>query len=146
MTEALLFLAGLLLILAAGYIALRGRMPTTAQRSPRPPAQLTPQAQLYRLQQAGKFWGVSVESHCRASSGLAGLKFPLDAAPPLPVEGCEATACRCTYIGLVERRAAADRRTGSDRRNGLRMDSPERRSGRPRRARDLDSWQHYRHL
>ena len=49
-------------------------------RAKRPPGQatfksdtpLTPQAQLYKLQKNEKFWGVSIESHCSASSRLAG--------------------------------------------------------------------------
>jgi hypothetical protein len=107
---------------------------------------LTPQAQLYKLQKSEKFWGVSVESHCSASSRLAGKKFPLESAPVLPVRECEAPACKCSYFGLPDRRIETDRRGGQDRRRSMRMESEERRAERPRRKADLVSWQAYRHL
>ena len=69
-------LAVVILILF-GLLLLR-KMRTQASRQPQPKADvpLTPQAQLYKLQKNERFWGVSVESHCSASSGLAGKQFP----------------------------------------------------------------------
>jgi len=110
------------------------------------PLKLTPGAQLYQLKKSEKFWGVSVESHCAASSRLAGQPFPYDSAPRLPVKGCDASACICSYIGLPERRKLAQRRRGVDRRTAVRMEGSERRAERPRRENDLVSWGAYRHL
>jgi hypothetical protein len=110
------------------------------------PTRLTPQAQLYKLQKSDKFWGVSVESHCGASSRLAGQHFPFDEAPHLPVNDCNAAACICSYIGLPDRRMRDERRRGQDRRGAMRMESTERRADRPRRKDDLINWNSYRHF
>jgi len=110
------------------------------------PIRLTPPAQLYKLQKSDRFWGVSVESHCGASSRLAGRRYPFDEAPHLPVNGCSAAACICNYIGLPDRRLRDDRRRGRDRRSAMRMETPERRAERPRRKIELLSWNAYRHL
>lgn len=147
MTEAFIAFA-VIAVLVGGYLLMR--RPPATNRQPhgtrRTVAQLTPQAQLHRLQMAQKFWGVSIESHCRASSRLAGLKFPFETAPMLPVQDCPSTSCRCVYIGLVERRGNAERRSGLDRRRSLRMNTNERRAERPRRNEDLNTWQSYSHL
>jgi hypothetical protein len=147
MAEALLVVAGIA-VLVGIFVLSRHTRPTSQPRSAshKTAAQLTPAAQLYRLQMARKFWGVSIESHCRASSRFAGLKFPFEAAPVLPVKECPSTPCNCSYIGLVERRGKSDRRRGLDRRHSLRMDANERRSERPRRSEDLNAWQSYSHL
>lgn len=149
MSYALIALAAVILIILGLYLYHLYRM-----RPKHAPGQaeievdipLTPQAQLYKLQKSEKFWGVSVESHCSASSRLAGEKFPLQAAPVLPVRDCEAPACKCSYFGLPDRRLRADRRTGIDRRRALRMEGTERRAERSRRESDLVSWSAYRHL
>ena len=147
MTEAFIAIA-VIAVLAAGYLLLR--RPPSPKRQPhgthKTVAQLTPQAQLYRLQMAQKFWGISIESHCRASSRLAGLKYPFENAPMLPVQDCPSTPCRCGYIGLLERRVNAERRSGLDRRRTLRMNANERRAERPRRNEDLNAWQSHGHL
>ena len=132
-------LAGILL-----YRLLRKNQGTSAITDA--PKHLTPQAQLRKLQESDIFWGVSVESHCRASSRLAGRQFPFDAVPRLPVENCESEACICRYIGLPERRVRGDRRRGQDRRGALRMEGYERRADRPRRKDDGLNWGTYRHL
>jgi hypothetical protein len=107
----------------------------------------TPQAQLHRLRQSARFWGVSVESHCGASSHLAGRRFPFESVPDLPVAGCQKRDCQCRLIGLPDRRSPGDRRMAMDRRlRGLRMDAGERRAGRPRRRADRDAWIAHSHL
>jgi len=146
MTYVLLALG--LLLLAMGLLFLAGarRHRRIAPRPPSQPIRLTPQAQLERLQKAGKFRGVHIGSHCAASSQLAGREFSFESAPHLPVQGCDARVCECGYIGLPERRSVIDRRSGRDRRDSLRTDSNDRRAQRPRRVVDLNSWAAHRHL
>lgn len=146
MTEVLATLAVLLLTLTLGYWLLRRRRPQGRPPSGEDAQALTPRAQLHRLQQSPLFWGVTVESHCRASSHLAGLEFSFDHAPPLPVTGCDAAHCVCRYVGLADRRKMQERRHGADRRDGLRMHADDRRINRPRRQADLNLWQSYRHI
>jgi hypothetical protein len=140
-----LALGSLVLVVFGGFFWLRHHRHGSAEPSEADPV-LTPQAQLHKLQQSGKFWGISVESHCRASSSLAGRQFAFDAPPILPAEGCEADACHCCLRGLPDRRKHKERRSGVDRRLGLRMESSERRSQRARRKYDRNSWASYSHL
>lgn len=107
---------------------------------------LSPTAQLQKLQKMQRFWGVRVESHCRASSQLVGRQYPFGSIPHLPVSGCNSGACECCYVGLPERRHQRDRRAGEDRRRALRMDASERRASFPRREADKNSWEAYGHL
>ena len=138
-------LVSLLLVLVAGYIW-RRRSRTAIAESPDSGVALTPEAQLNKLQQTGRFWGVSVESHCRASSSLAGRQFAFDSPPFLPVDGCTEARCHCCLRGLPDRRKRRDRRSADDRRVILRMESGERRSQRPRRRDDRNTWANYSHL
>ena len=140
-----LALGSLLLVVLVGLYWLRRNRHGPTELSEAGPAP-TPQDQLYKLQHSGKFWGVSVESHCRASSSLAGGQFTFDSPPTLPVEGCEETSCHCCLRGLPDRRKQRERRCGEDRRLGLRMESNDRRSQRPRRKDDRNSWARYSHL
>lgn len=146
MTYVLLGLG--LLLLAMGLLFLAGarRHRRITPRLPSQPIRLAPQAQLERLQQAGEFRGVHIGSHCAASSQLAGREFSFEAAPHLPVQGCDARVCECGYIGLPERRSVIDRRSGRDRRESLRTDWNDRRAERPRRAVDLNAWAAHGHL
>jgi hypothetical protein len=145
MKYTLFALSGVLLaVLGLILFIWRRRNPTPEE--PETSVQLTPPAQLFKLQKADRFRGVSVESHCHASSQLAGQEFPFESAPRLPVSGCEAASCECRFIGLPDRRLQADRRTGQDRRRSMRMEDSERRGERPRRSKDLNSWTAYRHL
>lgn len=139
-------LAGLLLALLGGIFLLRRNAQRPVLRDTAVTARPSPQAQLHKLQSAQNFWGVRVESHCRASSRLAGQQFAFDGVPVLPVEGCESAVCNCVLVGLPERRLRTDRRLGEDRRRSLRMESNDRRSGRSRRKSDENSWGAYSHL
>lgn len=116
--------------------------------TPRRPAYMRPgpNAHLHRLRAAGTFRGVSIEAHCAASSALAGCEFRFEDAPALPVSGCDSAVCKCTYIGLPERRMLINRRSGRDRRQSIRMESEERRRGRPRRDTDANAWASFSHL
>ena len=137
----------LLVILAVYFVALpliRGR----ASASPATDDTLlpTPRAQLRKLRQRPGLWGYRVESHCRAASCLAGRRYPIEDEPPLPAVNCEIGRCRCILAGLPEQRRIIDRRSGFDRRRTIRMETSERRTDRPRRKADLNSWGGYGHL
>ena len=146
MTEALAALVALLLALMIGYWLVRRSRPRGPPSARADSAALTPRDQLHRLRQSPLFWGVTIESHCRASSHLAGLEFSFEQVPPLPVAGCDAANCICRYVGLAERRKTQDRRDGVDRRDSLRMNADDRRIDRPRRQADLNLWRSYRHI
>ena len=90
---------------------------------------------LARLRRTGNYWGVTIKrGKCSAIQYTTGRKFAFDEAPVLPVTGCKALRCSCSYQGLLERRKK-QRRKSSDRRETVRFDAqhPERRSGRERR-------------
>lgn len=141
-----LALGGLFVALLAILILATRRHRRLMPKLPDKPLRLTPHAQLLKLQQDGRYRGVRIDSHCRASSHLAGREFPFDAAPRLPVEGCDAAVCECGYVGLGDRRNLRDRRSRNDRRDSLRMGADDRRSDQPRRQSDLNSWGAYGHL
>ena len=146
MTTVLIALGVGLLILAGLFLIGAWRHRRLTPRLPERPLRLPPQAQLARLQQTGRFRGVRIESHCAASSFLAGREYAFDAAPHLPVEGCDAQLCDCGYVGLPDRRKLGTRRSGADRRESLRADWDDRRTEYPRRKADLNSWGTYGHL
>lgn len=145
MRYTLFALGGVLLALLGLFLFLRRRRVQIPDEHEKP-LSLTPSAQLYRLEKDELFRGVSVESHCHASSYLAGKEFPFESAPVLPVNDCESAVCTCRFTGLPDRRKYSERRGGEDRRRSLRMESNERRGDRPRRKKDLHSWTAYRHL
>lgn len=146
MMYALLAAGGLILI-GLAFVIIRSR----SKHDPvddvvEYPVRITPAAQLATLKQSDRFWGFRVQSHCRASSRLAGRQFTFDETLPLPVEGCEVRPCACRLTGLAEQRSTSDRRTGQDRRRSIRMEENDRRAERPRRKSDLNSWVSYSHL
>ncbi|MCB1801698.1 MAG: hypothetical protein KDI82_08430 [Gammaproteobacteria bacterium] len=146
MTYAMLAAGGLLLIgLAFMIIRSRGRRDDVEGAEDGPP-RVPPSVQLARLKQSNRFWGFRIQSHCRASSRLAGHQYTFDELLPLPVEGCEIQPCACCLTGLPERRLTTDRRSGQDRRRSIRMEENERRAERPRRKADQNSWGSYSHL
>jgi len=145
MSYALFTLLGLFALLGIYFLTRRNNAPQDQGHSGAV-TRLSPQAQLHKLQLSQKFWGVRIESHCRASSTLAGREFPFDAVPTLPVEGCESAACTCVLVGMPERRSLTDRRSGIDRRRAMRMESNDRRTKRPRRKNDINTWLDYSHL
>ncbi|MCB1922168.1 MAG: hypothetical protein KDJ27_00235 [Gammaproteobacteria bacterium] len=142
-----LFAIGGVILLSLAALIMRSRQtppePATEHVRQAPPP---PQTQLAKLRNSKRFWGFKVESHCRASSRLAGRQFTLDERIPIPVEGCESPHCDCCLVGLPERRALADRRTGRDRRRSIRMEGSDRRTDMPRRKSDSNSWVAYSHL
>lgn len=147
MTYLLIAIAALLLGLIGYLVVARQKKNHNETAAPQTqPLHRSPQSQLHKLQANGRYWGFRVESHCRASSRLAGREYAFADRLPLPVEDCDTRICECCLIGLPERRQRVERRTGQDRRRSIRMDSSDRRSERPRRQKDRDSWVSYRHL
>lgn len=129
-------LAGLVLAMLAMSVALSHRHRRLVPRLPARPLAHALHRELQRMADSGRYRGVKIEAHCTASHALAGREYGFFEVPRLPVEGCDAPVCPCTYIGLVERRGGGDRRGEHDRRRTLRAGGPERRSGHGRRKTD----------
>ena len=92
-------------------------------------------SELQKLRRSGHYWGVRIQpGRCTAIRYFAGRRFTFDEAPNLPLPGCRAWRCSCTYIGVPERRHE-ERRNRKDRRDAVRFDEEhaERRSIRGRR-------------
>jgi hypothetical protein len=93
---------------------------------------------LEKLRRSGHYWGVKIRpGKCDAIRHFAGRRFTFHEAPALPLAGCRAWRCTCTYLGLPERRSE-HRRVRHDRRANVRFDGDlgERRSIQGRRNRD----------
>lgn len=63
---------------------------------------------------SGRFHAVSIRfgaNPCHKARHLHGQRFLSEAAPRLPMDGCDATDCDCRFVHH------ADRRTGGDRRS-----------------------------
>lgn len=78
---------------------------------------------------------------CEAARELAGQRFLSDQVPMLPLGGCSADNCRCTYQ-LYDDRRTDKRRTSDevfDMRSQLYDDDQRNRNKVGRRAADLDS-------
>jgi len=91
--------------------------------------------ELKKLRRSGSFWGVRIQpGKCAAIRPFGGRRFTFEEAPDLPLPGCKAWRCSCTYIGVPERRRD-ERRIHNDRRDVVRIDEEhiERRSFRGRR-------------
>ena len=135
-------LAALLLL----FLTISRRQRKLNPKLPKASVKLGPEAQLLKLQNMGRFRGIRIESHCRASSHLVGQEFAFESAPHLPVSGCDAAVCECGYAGLPERRRSTERRSGRDRRGSMRLEGDDRRSERPRRKEDVNTWAAYSKL
>jgi hypothetical protein len=129
----LLFLAGaavVIVLLVAPY----------PRRSMRRPANTRTDA-LKKLRSSGLYWGITIHNgKCAAIRQYLGRPYKLDESPALPLSGCKAGRCTCTYAGLRERRKH-QRRQIRDRRDAIRFDSrhPDRRNKRERR-RGFNRW------
>ena len=146
MAYGLLTLGLVLVALLLLFLVISRRQRTLNPKLPQQPIRLSPEAQLLKLQNMERFRGIRIESRCRASSHLVGEEFGFDSAPHLPVSGCDAAVCECGYVGLPERRASGERRSGRDRRMSMRLESEDRRSERPRRKDDFNTWAAYSNL
>lgn len=97
-------------------------------------------AELQKLRSSGHYSGVRIQpGQCTAIRHFAGRRFSFEEAPDLPLQGCKAWRCTCTYIGIPERRHE-ERRIHKDRRDFVRIDEEhaERRSFRGRRRQHKD--------
>ncbi len=96
-------------------------------------------SQLETMRESGVFWGVSLQNPgCDAAMELFEKNIPLTEAPDLPLQGCDAAQCSCSWKGLTEQRHAT-RRTHHDRRDSVRFEDQEhtdRRSHKDRRQAD----------
>jgi hypothetical protein len=63
-----------------------------------------------------EYRGVEVVSHggqcCQAAQAIVGQRFLTDEAPMLPLKGCDAAECKCSYRRFGDRRT--DMRRASD--------------------------------
>jgi hypothetical protein len=96
-------------------------------------------SQLETMRESGVFWGVSLQNPgCDAAMELFEKNIPLTEAPDLPLQGCDAAQCSCSWKGLTEQRHET-RRTHHDRRDSVRFEDQEhtdRRSHKDRRKTD----------
>lgn len=96
-------------------------------------------SQLETMRESGVFWGVSLQNPgCDAAMELFEKNIPLTEAPDLPLQGCDAAQCSCSWKGLTEQRHET-RRTHHDRRDSVRFEDQEhtdRRSHKDRRQTD----------
>lgn len=61
-----------------------------------------------------KFHAVSIRpglDACRAARGIEGQRFLSDAAPSVPLPGCDSQHCRCRFVHFSDRRSGDDRRS-----------------------------------
>lgn len=133
MTYMLLAIAGLVLAVLALMVAASHRHKRLIPKRPAGPLRPSPHPQLQSLQLSGKYRGVRMESRCRAGQHLSNREFTLNDAPRIPVPGCDASVCECSYVGLPERRVNRERRCNVERRASRRAGSKDRRSGINRR-------------
>ena len=89
-----------------------------------------------RRRPAGRFQSVEIRvgmHACAEARKLAGERFLVSDAPPLPLAGCPAARCTCTYKKLSDRREEG--RRWSDEGLGVTIfNAKERRSGGDRRG------------
>lgn len=109
-------------------------------------ASLTPRAQLERIHQSEKFWGVAIDtredSHaCKAIRKMVDKPFQTYEAPKLPLKECDNISCRCRYYGLPDLRENERRDAAPDRREQIRYEPTKtnRRSTEDRRK-TQDLW------
>lgn len=61
-----------------------------------------------------KFHAVSIRpgpGACHAALALEGQRFLSDAAPSIPLPGCDSQNCRCRFVHFADRRSGDDRRS-----------------------------------
>lgn len=61
-----------------------------------------------------RFHAVSIRTGleaCAAAKALEGQRFLSDAAPSIPLPGCDSGDCRCRFVHFSDRRAGDDRRS-----------------------------------
>jgi len=94
---------------------------------------------LKKMADSGHFWAVALayKNKVQCCSGIRALedkKFPLNAAPPLPLQDCAYKDCHCHYIGLVDHRKAQQRGSPIRRQTVRFEEASDRRSYLDRRS------------
>ena len=74
---------------------------------------------------------------CQAARGCAGTRFLSTEAPPLPLPGCDAAACKCRYQHHTDRRSGLRRGSDAMHYQNHFWQGQERRTSRGRRVTDL---------
>ncbi len=115
------------------------------RRHPAVPIESEPRKPLQTLLESGLYWGVRIHTPpdsvcCNAVLRHENRAYPLGRAPTLPVPGCDAARCLCTYRGLLERRGPTPRRRMPDRRHALRFGSTRDRRSPPDRRKSGQAW------
>ena len=101
MTELLL---GALLVLTVAWLIVRIRQNKAAAKAESRP---NPKSQ-------GDYPAVAIkysENACDAAKALTGRRFLVNAAPRLPLPGCDFQNCRCKFAQYPDRRSETDRRS-----------------------------------
>jgi len=101
MTELLL---GALLALAVVWLVVRIRQNKAATKAESRPT----------TSDRGQYQAVAIkysENACDAAKAMTGRRFLANAAPRLPLPGCNFPECRCQFAHYKDRRANRDRRS-----------------------------------
>ena len=99
-------LGALVLLIIIAVAALRRQQRTAKSVASRPSRPLA--------DGSGRFHAVSIRfgaSPCRKARRLHGQRFLSEAAPRLPVDGCDSAKCDCRFVHHADRRAGDDRRS-----------------------------------
>lgn len=75
---------------------------------------------------------------CQAAKAIAGQRFLPEETPMLPLAGCEATNCRCTYKRFDERRTELRRASDTGYHMATQLHGQENRSSASRGRRSSD--------
>ncbi|MEX0975888.1 MAG: hypothetical protein WDZ50_02185 [Woeseia sp.] len=99
---------GLLALTIVVMLIYRGRQSgaTGGKNSPNKPVDL--------LATTAKFHAVSIRTGliaCDAARALYGERFLSDAAPLIPLKGCNVDSCQCKFVHHADRRSGEDRRS-----------------------------------
>ncbi len=99
---------GLLVLAIAVFVIYRGRQSGAngTKSSPSKPVDL--------LATTSKFHAVSIRTGliaCDAARALHGERFLSDAAPMIPLKGCDVDACQCRFVHHADRRSGEERRS-----------------------------------
>lgn len=144
-TSTIVFVGMGIAVIGATVLLLRFKAQAANKKAP-PTAAKTRAAEKPKPQVKNRFRATSItcgEDSCAAVQVFAGKRYLVEAndIPPLPVTGCDAKKCACTYSHHADRRDPDDDRRGPP---GLRSDlhSYARESDRRRkRGRRKSDWE-----
>lgn len=96
---------GLLLLLMLAWLVMRIRSGRAVKAEAQAPTKLT---------DTSSFHGVSIKTAgqaCAAAGELSGKRFLSNAAPRLPLPGCDVQECQCRFVHHKDRRNGKERRS-----------------------------------